>query len=512
MDCAACGHTISEGVKFCSQCGAPVGRACRSCGHDLRPQDRFCEQCGTAAEEAAEPASGGAGYGDSAVRKTVTVLFADLVGSTAFGERVDAESTRDVLADYHALTRSVIEGHGGFLAKFIGDGVMALFGVPATAEDDAIRAVGAGMALQAGFARLHATVADRHRVELGLRVGINTGEVVIAAGDDDVVGDALNTAARLEAACAPGRVLVGEETWRLARSTFDFDTLGSVTMKGKADPIATYQVVAAGEGDDDLGTPFVGRADELARMRQAFDRAVVERGARLVTVIGSPGVGKTRLSREFALSVGDAATVVEMRCRRSGTATFAPVAEWLRAAADIGDDDTPEDVLVAVRSVVADLDDADRAAELLAGLVGVGPDRSTEEAFFAVRRLVESQARRHPLVLVVDDIQWAEPLFLDLLEHLVRVGRRRARSPGLPWPDPEIREIRPTHRPPTSRTVHGGDRVGGPRRRCHRRAGRPAGRRLLTADPSLVGRLPGVDGGEPAVRARADADARRRRA
>ncbi len=164
---------------------------------------------------------GGAGEVRDAVRKTVTVLFCDLVGSTSFGERVDAESAREAMATYHSMVQEAIERSGGTLAKFIGDGAMALFGVPEIAEDDADRAVAAGLALQQGFEPIRVRVAARHRIELGLRVGINTGEVVMADGDADLVGDPINTAARLEAACPPGDVLVGEETWRLTRCVFD---------------------------------------------------------------------------------------------------------------------------------------------------------------------------------------------------------------------------------------------------------------------------------------------------
>ena len=443
MDCTACGHSISEEAKFCSQCGSPVMRGCASCGHDLAPNARFCEQCGSAVQQSGSSSTAVDASGDSAVRKTVTVLFADLVGSTAFGERVDAESTREVLADYHSMARSVIEEHGGFLAKFIGDGVMALFGVPETAEDDAIRAIAAGVALQSGFEPLRDLVAQRHGPELGLRVGVNTGEVVIAEGDADVVGDALNTAARLEAACSPGHVLVGEDTWRLTRSAVEFEELGRVEVKGKAVPVATYQVLAAAPDDDDSGTPFVGRVGELSRLREVFDAAVAGRTARLATVVGAPGVGKTRLSRELCLGVDDVATVIEMRCRRSGIATFAPVADLLRSSAGLDEHHSPDETRTAVRRLVDGLSDADRVADLLTSFVGVGSDRSTEEAFFAVRRLFESQARRQPVVIVVDDIQWAEPLFLDLLEHLAE-WVDDAPMLVLALARPEIREIRPS--------------------------------------------------------------------
>ncbi len=447
MDCRACGRTNREGAKFCAGCATPLAPACASCGNELAPDARFCDQCGTSVAEAT-PAPADADVDadvDVAVRKTVTVLFCDLVGSTSFAEQVDAEAARDAMADYHTMARKVIEEAGGSVAKFIGDGVMALFGVPETAEDDANRAVAAGVGLQRGFAPIRDRIAARHGADLGLRVGINTGEVVLAEDDADIVGDALNTAARLEAACTPGEVLVGEQTWRLTRGQVSYDALGAVEVKGKDVRVATYQVIEGGADDEQL-TPFVGRLDELARLRAAYQDAVTGRSLRLATIVGAPGVGKTRISREFSASLAegpDGATIAVLRCERAGTSTFGPIADLLRAAIDVGDEPTPDEVRAALRSLVDNLDDADRVAELLAAFVGAAPERSTEEAFLAVRRLVESFSRREPLVIVVDDIQWAEPLFLDLLEHLGE-WVEDAVAMIICLARPELRERRPT--------------------------------------------------------------------
>ena len=371
----------------------------------------------------------------------MTVLFADLVGSVPFGERVDAESVRDTLAEYHAMARRVIEEQGGVLAKFIGDGVMALYGVPETSEDDAGRAVATGLALQSEFSSLAGQVEQRYGVELALRVGVNTGEVVIGAGDDDLVGDAVNTAARLESACRPGEVLVGESTWRLTRTSVTYDPLGEIDVKGKAEPVATYQVVSTVALNEEAPTPFVGRNTELSRIRSVFDEAVSGRDARLVTVIGSPGVGKTRLMQEFSSSFSEAVAVLEIRCRRSGRSTFAPITDLLRTTAGIAVGDSTEAVRSAIRELVDDLEDADRVAELLTRFFDAGLLLSTEEAFFAVRRLTEAIARRRPVVVVVDDIQWAEPLFLDLIEHLTE-WVQGASVLIVTLARPEIRDIR----------------------------------------------------------------------
>lgn len=376
-------------------------------------------------------------------RRVVTVLFADLVGSTSFGEHVDPESAREVLADYHAMAREAIESAGGTVAKFVGDGVMALFGVPDIAEDDALRAITAALGLQRRFTPIRERAARRHRAELALRVGINTGEVVLGDGDTDVVGDAVNTAARLETACTPGQILVGEDTWRLTRAHVHYEVLGEIEVRGKEEPVATYRVADEEVHElDDLATPFVGRVTELKQLRAAYDTVIADRAARLATVIGAPGVGKTRIAREFARSVEVDATVVVVRCERSGTATFAPIADLLRSIVSANDHATAEETRTSLLELVADLDDADRVADLLASFVGTAPSRSTEETFLAIRRLVEASGRRRPLVIVIDDIQWAEPLLLDLIEHLAE-WVRDAPALLLGLARPELREIRP---------------------------------------------------------------------
>lgn len=271
MDCANCGHANRPEARFCGACGSQLERRCRECDASLPAEIRFCDQCGTPAEPDGSSSSVPPPIED-AVRKTVTVLFCDLVGSTAFAERVDAEAARETMGQYHAVAQEVIERERGTVAKYIGDGVMAMFGVPAVGEDDALRAVLCGVELQRQVQELTAHVRARYDVELGMRVGINTGEVVIADEDADVVGDALNTAARLEAHCTPGLVLVGEETWRLTRAEIRYEPLGPVAVKGKKEPVSTFQVVDVAAADEEP-TPFVGRTDELTTLREAFDQA-----------------------------------------------------------------------------------------------------------------------------------------------------------------------------------------------------------------------------------------------
>ena len=444
-------------------------RGCTQCGRPLRAGARFCEGCGAATGAAVEAVPTppepvlriAPGHerntdtvDDGPVRKTVTVLFVDLVGSTAFQEGVDPEAARGAMTRYYDMVQRVIDGHEGTVAKFQGDGALAVFGVPEVAEDDAARAVAAGVDLQHAFADIREYVADRYGVEVGLRVGINTGEVVIAAEDADLVGDVLNTAARLEAACTPGRVMVGEDTWRLTRSTVAYEVLGEISVKGKAEPIATFQVIEHSQLDaaeDEAATPFVGREAELATLHEAYTAAIGTASARLVSVIGAPGVGKTRLAAELTASL-DEARAFDLRCERAGTSTFAPIADLVRSVADIGADQSGSEAEASVADWLGGAADADRLRPLLSSFVGGTDTFSTEELFFGARRLVELIAAERPAILVVDDIQWAEPLLLDLLEHLVEwVTEAPVLVVGLARP--ELREIRPSLAEP-GRRVH----------------------------------------------------------
>ena len=368
----------------------------------------------------------------NAVRKNVTALFGDLVGSTSFGERVDPEAARSALAPYFEILRSTIEDHAGTVIKFTGDGVMAIFGVPEVAEDDALRAVAAGLELQRRFRGFADSVRERHGIELGLRVGINTGELVTGDGDADLVGDVLNTAARLEAACQPGRVMVGEDTWRLTRSTVSYEVLGEVRVKGKSDALATFQVVDDDRDAPEDTTPFVGRTEELNALRSAFDETLSSATSKLVTVIGAPGVGKTRLAAELRSGVD--ARSFDLRFERRGSTTFTPIVELLRELTGSGSAE-------GIALLVAEHAEATRLAGVLASFLGHGEVRSTEESFWAVRRLLEHLAATEPLVVVVDDIQWAEPLFWDLLDHLVEWTEAPVLLVALARP--ELRDLRP---------------------------------------------------------------------
>ncbi|MBE1546487.1 class 3 adenylate cyclase [Mycobacterium sp. OAS707] len=359
------------------------------------------------------------------VRKTVTVMFADLAGSTGFEEQVDAETAREVIGRYHDLLRSTAEHHRAGLTKYIGDGFMAVWGVPEIGPDDAARAVEAAVELQEHFVDLAAMVTEIHGVELALRVAVNTGEVVVGAGDADLVGDALNVGARLEAECPRGRVVVGEETWRSTRGRHGYESLGDVQVKGRSAPVAVYQWL--GRQSDTDATPFVGRADEVRRLQAVLDDVVAARAARMITVIGDPGVGKSRLAAEFTAAQGDA-RIIPVRCDVAATVALAPLVEVLRSR-DLESD------------VPAGVPERDRLLRDLNGLA-TGVAGSVEENFWALRRFVEVLASASPVLLVLDDIQWADALLLDFIEHLVEWAQE-APILLLALARPELREIRP---------------------------------------------------------------------
>ncbi len=352
---------------------------CPACGAENPAGARFCNSCGSALPT--EPVR--------EVRKVVTVLFCDVTGSTALGERLDPEQLRGVMAEYFAVARGAIERHGGTVEKFIGDAVMAVFGVPAVREDDALRAVRAALELQDGAA-------------LDLRIGVNTGEVVTGSGETLVTGDAINVAARLEQAAGAGEVLLGESTYQLVRDAVDAELMPPIEAKGKSVPVTAYRLRALTGGaayERRTDAPLVGREREQRLLADAWERCRSENICALFTVLGSAGVGKSRLSTEFVGALD--ARVITGRCLSYGEGiTYWPVVETVKQL--LGPDPPPNAAIAAL------LGDGDVAADDIA---------------FAVRRLLEASARSRPLVVVFDDLQWAEPTFLDLIEHLTDWSR-----------------------------------------------------------------------------------------
>jgi class 3 adenylate cyclase/tetratricopeptide (TPR) repeat protein len=390
---------------------------CANCGRESPDDFAFCPACAAPLTPAAR----------QEVRKTVTVVFCDVTGSTAMGERLDPESLRRVMSRYFAEMRAALERHGGTVEKFIGDAVMAVFGVPAIHEDDALRAVRAAAEMREALEALNKELERDHGVALAARIGVNTGEVVAGDQPDTLVtGDAVNVAARLEQAADPGTVLIGEETLRLVRDAVVAEPIEPLEVKGKSEPLAAFRLVEVMAGAvagfaRRLDSPMVGRERELARLRQAFEAAVADRSCQLFTVLGAPGVGKSRLVEEFLGSLAGA-TVLRGRCLPYGEGiTFFPVGEVVKEAAGLEDFDAPEEI---ERKICAVLGTDGPACSTLAQLFAAADrDSSVEETFWAVRTFLESVAQTAPLAVVFDDIHWGEPTFLDLIEHITDWAR-----------------------------------------------------------------------------------------
>jgi class 3 adenylate cyclase/tetratricopeptide (TPR) repeat protein len=357
-------------------------------------------------------------------RKVVTVVFADVAGSTPLGERLDPEALRRVMATYFERMKAVVERHGGTVEKFIGDAVMAVFGLPTLHEDDALRAARAAMEMRSAMADLNRELERERGVTIAVRTGINTGEVVAGeeSGETLATGDAINTAARLQQAAAPGEILIGGSTHRLVRDAVLAEPVAPLELKGKADPVPAFrlvEVVAEAEAvTRRLDSPMVGRRRELDLLRLAFDRAIEERTCHLVTVLGAAGVGKSRLIEEFLGEVD--ATVLRGRCLPYGEGiTFWPVIEVVRQAAGIADGDDHRAARAKLEALSSSGERGELVFERVSQVLGLTADSAVpEETFWAIRRLLEILAGARPVVVVFEDIHWGEPTFLDLIEHI----------------------------------------------------------------------------------------------
>jgi class 3 adenylate cyclase len=388
--------------------------ACPNCGAEAPEQARFCSSCGAQLEPARE------------TRKVVTLLFCDWVGSTPLGEALDAESLRRVQEAFFADARRVLERHGGTVEKFIGDEVMAVFGIPQAHEDDALRAARAAAELRDAVAALHQRL-QQLPVRLSVRTGLNTGEVVAGdpgAGQAFVTGDGVVVGKRFQESAKPGEILIGETTRALIRNAAVLEPVEPLTLKGKALPVSAWRLievlpVAPGVARR-LDVPLVDREHELTLLRQAFERSVHESTGHLVTVLGAAGVGKSRIVSELLTGAHESATALVGRCLPYGEGiTFWPLVDIVRQAASIGPDLDASAARGQLAELVADDPDSDLTADRIAAAIGlIEGTASTEETFLAVRRLLGALGRRGPVVLALDDVQWAEPTFFDLIEYL----------------------------------------------------------------------------------------------
>jgi class 3 adenylate cyclase/tetratricopeptide (TPR) repeat protein len=406
---------------------------CWTCGHENPDDARFCMKCGSPLE-GEQPAA-------REERKVVTVFFADLVGFTGRAEQLDPEDVRAMLSPYYARLRSEIERFGGTVEKFIGDAVMAVFGAPVTHEDDPERAVRAALAARDAVQELND--ADPS-LDLHVRIAVNTGEAVVAldlnpsGGEGMVAGDVVNTASRLQTAAPVDGILVGETTYRATERVVEYRECEPVQAKGKTDPIPVWEALGARAryGVDVFqrgGADLVGRGEELDWLTDGLARTLRERRTQLVTLVGVPGIGKSRLVWELAQAVDtDPELIVYWRQGRSlpygeGVAFWA-VGEMVKAQAGILETDSAEAAEAKLHETVADLIPDEESAQWIEGhlrpLVGITGEADSsgdrrDEAFAAWRRFFEALAEQRPLVLVFEDLHWADDVLLDFVDHLV---------------------------------------------------------------------------------------------
>jgi class 3 adenylate cyclase/tetratricopeptide (TPR) repeat protein len=402
---------------------AELGRVCANCGTENPAEARFCFSCGAALEMAAAPSA--------ETRKTVTVLFCDLVGSTAMGEQLDPETLRSLLSRSFDRVSAIVESHGGVVEKFIGDAAMAVFGIPRVHEDDALRAVRAAAEIREA---LQTVAGVGGGAAVAWRTGIATGEVVAGdagAGSRLVTGDAVNVAARLQQTAQPGEILITAETHQLVRDAVQVEPLGEVAVKGRQAPIEAFRLLevdqsAAGH-ERRLDSPMVGRERPRRLLDEAFAEVRDQRVAHLFTILGSAGVGKTRLVNEFVSSIGDRARVVHGRCLSYGEGiTYWPISEIVRGASGIGQTagGDPAADLARIAAVLGENPDRDRIAERVGEAIGLARgDPVPEETPWAIRSFLEALAADRPLVVVLEDLQWGQPLLLDLVEHIADWSR-----------------------------------------------------------------------------------------
>jgi class 3 adenylate cyclase/tetratricopeptide (TPR) repeat protein len=458
LTCPACGTANLPRARFCIECGTAVAPACPSCGTTSPPTAKFCSQCATRLHDSAgdtpppareEPAL----TTPVAERRHVSILFADLVGFTPFAEERDPEEVRDTLDRYFNLAREVIERYGGTIEKFIGDAVMAVWGAPTAREDDSERAVRAALDL------VDAVPALGPRIQA--RAAVLSGEAAVtlgATGQAMVAGDLVNTASRLQGVAPPGSVLVGESTYRSAQAAIAFEPAGDQLLKGKTAPVPAYRalrVVAniGGRGrSEGLEPPFVGRDDELRLLKELYHATTREQRPRLVSVIGPAGIGKSRLAWEFSKYTDG---LLEQMWWHSGRSpaygegiTFWALGEMIRRRAGLAETDDEATTIARIGEMLAEHvpDEAERRwiEPAMQTLLGVGESGTArEELFGAWRTFFERLAITSPVVLLFEELHWADAGLLDFIDHLLEWSRS---SPIyiVTLARPELLERRPT--------------------------------------------------------------------
>lgn len=435
VQCPRCGSEAAPTHKFCSECGNLLELSCAYCGSTVGADARFCSECGSERVTTTEAPST---PDPTPERRLVTVLFADMVGFTPISEERDVEEVRDLLTEYIELATGLIGRYGGSVDKFIGDAVMAVWGSPVAHEDDAERAVRAALDFVEAIHRL----AERTGISaLQIRVGVATGEAAVllnAPGQGMIAGDLVNTASRLQGAAQPGTVIVNEATYRAARVAISFEPHGDLSLKGKSEPVSTWRpvrVVAKRRGErqgDLIEPPFVGRDSELGLLKDLFAVTVRDRRPHLVSVMGVAGIGKSRLAWEFEKYVDGLVEVVSWHQGRSPAygegITFWALGEMVRRRARIAETDDPSSSLAKLVAAVDEHIPMLERSWVLKGLEALLGLESTseftsDELFATWRRFFEAIAEQTPVVMVFEDLQWADAGLVDYIESICSWSR-----------------------------------------------------------------------------------------
>jgi class 3 adenylate cyclase/tetratricopeptide (TPR) repeat protein len=432
VPCLSCGSEQAVSARYCSECGEALTRLCPACGTESPADAAFCSVCGTPLQEGVVRGLGG----EAQERRVVTVLFADLAGSTALGSRIDPEELRAIQGELFELVNAEVERFGGISEKFVGDAVLAVFGVPIAHDDDAERAVRAALAVRDGFPAFSRDVRDRHGADVGLRIGVNTGEVVagreaVARGELMVSGDTVNVAARLQQRAAPGQVLVGERTWAATRRSIRYTSFGAAAVKGKDAPLEAWEAAAVvalpgARGVEGLSAEMIGREEELVVLRALTARVERERAPQLVTIYGHAGVGKTRLVSEFVERLPDA-HLLQGRCLPYGEGiTYWPLGEAAKGHVGILDSDPADTALAKLESVIGRHVAPEYVADVVDALgwtIGLTLPEDDERDIGAFlreswRRFLCGLGGKRLTVLVIEDVHWASEPLLELLTKL----------------------------------------------------------------------------------------------
>jgi class 3 adenylate cyclase len=429
--CPRCGSDNDGRQSFCGSCGGRLSLGCERCGATSPPGFKFCGSCGAQLHGAADPQP------PREERRVVTVIFADLVGFTARAEQLDPEDVRAMLTSYYTPVREEIESFGGTVEKFIGDAVMGVFGAPVAHGDDPERAVRAALGIRHRISQVNVPGSDRG---LEVRIGVNTGEAFVeldarpGEGEAMVAGDVVNTAARLQTAASANAILVGEETFRCTRATIDYEPVEPLIVKGKQLPLTAWRVRSAARPAGErpaTDVAMVGRDNELATLTGVWQRVLADRQPHLVTTLGHPGVGKSRLVAEFAAAAREAgARIVLGRSLPYGKGSaYDAFAQQVTNVAGVLGGDPPHVVVQKLRRTIEGLFEDDSAEEVvthLALIIGLQADGSTAAEtvsgrhilFASARKFVEALASRQPTVLVFEDLHWADSSLLELIEHV----------------------------------------------------------------------------------------------